>query len=44
VAKGQLLIHPDSSGFLEIAINQGSAAERLDLKQAQKITLRRKKS
>ncbi|MGB9789224.1 SAM hydrolase/SAM-dependent halogenase family protein [Thermotoga caldifontis] len=44
VPKGALLVHPDSSGFLEIAINQGSAAEKLKLKQGQQITLRRKKA
>lgn len=44
VVKGSLLVHPDSSGFLEIAVNRDSAAERLELKQGQQITLRRKRS
>jgi S-adenosylmethionine hydrolase len=31
VLPGELLIHPESSGFLEIAVNQGSAKEMLEL-------------
>ncbi|KLO23080.1 hypothetical protein X275_03835 [Marinitoga sp. 1197] len=31
VLPGELLIHPESSGFLEIAINQGNAKEFLNL-------------
>lgn len=43
VEKGQKLVHVDSSGFLEIAINQGSAEEFFKMSQGQQITLRRKK-
>ena len=39
VPEGELLIHPDSSGFLEIAINQGSAREYLKVKQGCEIVL-----
>jgi len=42
VEKGTPLIHPDSSGYLEIAVNQGSAREILHMEQGQEITLRRK--
>ncbi|SHE43901.1 hypothetical protein SAMN02745164_00440 [Marinitoga hydrogenitolerans DSM 16785] len=31
VLPGELLIHPESSGFLEIAVNQGNAKELLNL-------------
>ncbi len=41
VAKGSLLAHIDSSGFLEIAANQRSASDLLGLKQGQQILLRR---
>ncbi len=43
VEKGKGLVHIDSSGFLEIAINQGCAEEFFKLNQGQQITLRRKK-
>lgn len=43
VEKGKGLVHVDSSGFLEIAINQGCAEEFFKLNQGQQIILRRKK-
>ena len=39
VSEGELLIHPDSSGFLEIAMNQGSAREYLKVEQGSEIIL-----
>jgi len=39
VSEGELLIHPDSSGFLEIAMNQGSAREYLKVEQSSEIIL-----
>ncbi len=42
VSKGSVLAHIDSSGFLEISVNQGSARDLLVLRQGQQITLRRK--
>ncbi|MEM2002380.1 MAG: S-adenosyl-l-methionine hydroxide adenosyltransferase family protein [Candidatus Methanomethylicaceae archaeon] len=39
VAPGEFLIHPDSSGFIEIAINQGNAKKRLKLKAGQGIEI-----
>ncbi|HEY8540774.1 MAG TPA: SAM-dependent chlorinase/fluorinase, partial [Pseudothermotoga sp.] len=44
VEKGKGLVHIDSSGFLEIAVNQGCAEEFFKLNQGQQITLRRKRS
>ncbi|MGB9821253.1 MAG: SAM hydrolase/SAM-dependent halogenase family protein [Pseudothermotoga sp.] len=44
VAKAHGLVHVDSSGFLEIAVNQASAEEFFKMSQGQQITLRRKKS
>ncbi|AEH50410.1 SAM hydrolase/SAM-dependent halogenase family protein [Pseudothermotoga thermarum] len=42
VPKGSILVHIDSSGFLEIAANQASARDILGLKQGQQIVIRRK--
>ncbi len=39
VAPGALLIHEDSSGFLEIAVNQGNARERMRCKEGGKLKL-----
>ncbi len=39
VRVGELLIHEDSSGFLEIAVNQGSARELMDVKQGAEVLL-----
>nr|WP_276318672.1 SAM-dependent chlorinase/fluorinase [Marinitoga lauensis] len=42
VLPGELLIHPESSGYLEIAINQGNAKEFLGLNsEGVEITLRK---
>ena len=39
--KGALTVHPDSSGFLEIAVTQGNARETLQAQAGMKITLKR---
>lgn len=39
VASGELLVHEDSSGFLEIAVNQGNARERMRCKEGEKLKL-----
>jgi S-adenosylmethionine hydrolase len=39
-ATGELFSYPGSSGYLEIAMNQGSAAERLSVGPASDVTLR----
>ncbi|WP_438315942.1 SAM hydrolase/SAM-dependent halogenase family protein [Candidatus Caldatribacterium sp. SIUC1] len=39
VAEGELLIHTDSSGFLEIAVNQGNAREKLKLQGGERIAV-----
>ena len=39
VSEGELLIHPDSSGYLEIAMNQGSAKDHLRVEQGTEIIL-----
>jgi len=41
VMKGELLIHTDSSGYLEIAVNQGNAASLLGVKGGEEILLER---
>jgi S-adenosylmethionine hydrolase len=41
VKKHELLAITGSHGFLEISLNQGSAAERLEAKAGDKVTLRR---
>jgi S-adenosylmethionine hydrolase len=40
VAEGELLIHTGSSGFLEIAVNQGNAREKLKLQGGERIVIR----
>ncbi|GAB6188890.1 S-adenosyl-l-methionine hydroxide adenosyltransferase family protein [Marinitoga arctica] len=45
VLPGELLIHPESTGFLEIAINQGSAKDVLELEsEGAEIILRKENS
>ncbi|MEN3203408.1 MAG: S-adenosyl-l-methionine hydroxide adenosyltransferase family protein [Atribacterota bacterium] len=39
VPQGTLLIHTDSSGFLEIAVNQGNAKEELSLQGGEKMCI-----
>lgn len=39
VERGYLLAQVDSNGFLEIAVNQGHAAERLDIKVGDRVVL-----
>ncbi|MGQ9623205.1 MAG: SAM hydrolase/SAM-dependent halogenase family protein [Candidatus Caldatribacteriaceae bacterium] len=39
VPKGALLIHADSSGFLEIAVNQGNAREEFSLQGGEKVCI-----
>ncbi len=43
VEKGKALVHIDSSGYLEISINQGSAADVFNLEEGAQIKLRRRK-
>ena len=43
VMKGELLIHADSSGYLEIAVNQGNAASLLGVEGGEEILLERAK-
>ena len=43
-AKGSLLTLSDSSGFLEISVNQGNAAETIKCVIASPVTIRRKSS
>lgn len=38
-APGKLLIHPDSSGFLEIAVNQGNAREVLKVRGGERVVV-----
>jgi S-adenosylmethionine hydrolase len=40
-APGELLLYPDAAGFLALAVNQGSAAERLGLAAGSEIELER---
>ncbi|MBC7218087.1 MAG: S-adenosyl-l-methionine hydroxide adenosyltransferase family protein [Candidatus Caldatribacterium sp.] len=37
VPRGELLIHEDSSGFLEIAVNQGSAREEMRVRGGERL-------
>lgn len=39
VPKGALLVHEDSSGFLEIAVNQGSGREEMGLQGGEKVCI-----
>lgn len=39
VLPGKLLVHPDSSGFLEIAVNQGNAREVLGVRGGERVVL-----
>lgn len=41
-APGELILYPDAAGFLALAVNQGSAAERLELARGSEIVLERK--
>jgi S-adenosylmethionine hydrolase len=41
VPAGELLLHEDSAGFLALAVNGASAAERLDLRAGRQLLLRR---
>lgn len=40
VPRGELLVYPDSAGWLGLAVNQGSAAERLGLGENDVVELR----
>ncbi len=37
VEPGELLVHPDSAGFLEIAVNLGNAAELLQVSEGEEV-------
>lgn len=39
VGQGEILVHPDSSGYLEIAVNHGSAADMLGVEEGAQVTL-----
>lgn len=39
VGHGEILVHPDSSGYLEIAVNHGSAADMLGVEEGVQVTL-----
>lgn len=39
IPQGEILIHGDSSGFLEIAVNQGNARERLKAEAGTKVQI-----
>jgi hypothetical protein len=39
---GELILYPDAAGFLALAVNQGSAARRLELAAGSELQLRRK--
>ncbi|ACM24102.1 MULTISPECIES: SAM hydrolase/SAM-dependent halogenase family protein [Thermotoga] len=39
VERGELLVHPDSAGFLEVAVNMGDAREVLSVKEGDEIEI-----
>ncbi|OAA31274.1 hypothetical protein AT15_07195 [Kosmotoga arenicorallina S304] len=41
VRRGSLLIHEDSSGYLEIAVNQGDASETIGIQGGESLAIRR---
>ncbi len=41
-APGELILYPDAAGFLALAVNQGSAAERLGLASGSEVELEQK--
>ncbi|HCZ06520.1 MAG: hypothetical protein PWP37_77 [Thermotogota bacterium] len=43
VMKGELLVHADSSGYLEVAVNQGNAASLLKVKGGEEVFLEKGK-